>query len=40
MQTTNKMNDKDQLMNEYVNHIIDGMDLKDCAYAVLHDLND
>ena len=31
-----KFMDKDQLINDYVQEVIDGMDLKDCL-AVLHD---
>lgn len=31
-----KSMDKDQLINDYVQEVIDGMDLKDCL-AVLHD---
>ena len=36
MQTSTNIMDKDQLINEYVQEVIDGMDLKDCL-AVLHD---
>ena len=36
MQTSSNIMDKDQLINDYVTEVIDGMDLKDCL-AVLHD---
>ena len=36
MQTSSNIMDKDQLINDYVQEVIDGMDLKDCL-AVLHD---
>ena len=36
MQTSTNIMDKDQLINEFVTELIDGMDLKDCL-AVLHD---
>ena len=34
--TTQTQMDKDQLINDYVQEVIDGMDLDDCL-AVLHD---
>ena len=36
MSSQTNIMDKDQLINEYVQEVIDGMDLKDCL-AVLHD---
>ena len=36
MQTSSNIMDKDQLINDYVTEVIDGMDLKDCL-TVLHD---
>ena len=36
MQTSTNIMDKDQLINDYVTEVIDGMDLKDCL-ALLHD---
>ena len=36
MQTSTNIMDKDQLINDYVTEVVDGMDLKDCL-AMLHD---
>ena len=36
MSSQTNIMDKDQLINDYVTEVIDGMDLKDCL-AVLHD---